>query len=179
MAIIANIIVIILEILGLSITVKRHGVRLFAYYTQLSNIAALLSSVLFLLTGPRASLLRLVSSCMLVMTFLVTLFILVPMGAGFKDMLLSGSGLYHHTLCPIISVLSYILWEPHSYAWLVPVAVTFVYGMIMLYLNWKGAFEGPYPFFKVRELELQATVLWMALLTFVIAVISFAVIRIT
>ena len=178
MAIAANLIVIVLELIGLTLSAKRRGWKLVQFYTQLSNIAALLSSVCFLLVGERAAGLRFTGVCMVIMTFLVTLLILVPMGAGFKKMMLTGSGLYHHTLCPVLSTASYLLWEPHSSVWLVPVLLTFAYGMLMLYLNGKGKADGPYPFFRVREQSVLATVLWMAALTGLIALIAFAVMRI-
>ena len=113
---------------------------------------------------------------MLTMTFLITLCVLVPMGGGFKTLMLSGNGLYHHTLCPIISVLSYVLWEPHSNIWLLPVIVTTVYGLIMLYMNWKQRFDGPYPFFRGRQQSTLATVLWMLGLIAFIAVLSLGII---
>lgn len=175
MAIAANIIIVILEAVGLTLSARRRGWKLLVFYTQLSNIAALLSSVLFLLTGGRAAGPRYVSSCMLVMTFLVTVGVLIPMGADFKKMMLTSSGLYHHTLCPILSVASYLLWEPHAGPWPVPVILTFAYGMLMLWLNWRGKVDGPYPFFKVRQQSAPATVAWMAALTGVIALIALAV----
>ena len=178
MAIAANIIIVILEAIGLTLSAGRRGRKLLEFYTQLSNIAALLSSVLFLLTGGRAAGPRFVSSCLLTMTFFVTVAILIPMGAGFKKMMLTSSGLYHHTLCPILSVASYILWEPHADPWLIPVVLTFLYGMMMLWLNWKGKADGPYPFFRVRQQSALATVVWMAALTGVIALISLAVVRV-
>ena len=112
---------------------------------------------------------------MLIMTFLVTLLILVPMGAGFKRMMLTSSGLYHHALCPVLSTASYLLWEEHASVWFVPVILTFAYGMSMLYLNGKGKVDGPYPFFRVRQQSALETVLWMAVLTGLIALIALAV----
>ena len=109
------------------------------------------------------------------MTFAVTLFILVPFGGGFQKLMLSGNGLYHHTLCPVLSVISYVLWEVHSAAWMIPVAITFVYGIIMLFMNYKGWFDGPYPFFRVKYQSKMATVLWVAALTGMITVITLAV----
>ena len=179
MAIAANIIIIILELIGLYLSSKRGGWKILQYYTELSNITALLSSALFLLVGEKAAWLHYTSVCMLTMTFFVSLFFLVPMGAGFKKMMLTNSGLFHHTLCPILSVLSYSLWEPHSYAWFVPVILTLIYGMIMLYLNWKEKVDGPYPFFRVRYQSALATVLWYVALTSVITLISLAIIRLT
>lgn len=195
MSVIVNIAVIILEIRGLRISISDRKWRIFAYYTQISNIITLISSVVFIAaiaTGTIAAgtmaagsaagavagipvTLRYLSSCMLTMTFLITLFVLVPMGAGFRRMMLSGNGLYHHTLCPVLSVTSYILWEGHSDLWILPTILTFVYGMIMLYMNAKGKFDGPYPFFRVQSQSKAATVLWMAVLTGVIAAISIGI----
>ncbi len=121
MAIAANIIIIVLEVIGLYLSAKRGGWKILQFYTQLSNIFALLSSILFLLVGEKAAWLRYTAVCLLTMTFLVSLFILVPMGAGFKKMMLTNSGLFHHTLCPILSFVSYALWEPHSSVWFLPV----------------------------------------------------------
>lgn len=179
MAIAANIIIMILELIGLRLSIKRGRWKILQFYTQLSNIIALLSSVLFLLVGEKAAWLRFTGVCMLTMTFFVSLLILVPMGAGFKKMMLTNSGLFHHTLCPVLSTISYIVWEPHASFWFIPVVLTFIYGMIMLYLNWKEIIDGPYPFFRVRHQSALATVVWYFALTAVIMLIAFAVIRIT
>ena len=179
MAIAANTLIIILESIGLTLSARRRGWKLLQFYTQLSNIAALLSSVLFLLAGEQAAWLRYAGNCMLCMTFFVTLCILVPMGAGFQKMMLTGSGLFHHTLCPILSVASYLLWEAHASPWYLPVLLTFLYGMLMLYLNGKGKVDGPYPFFRVRRQSAAATAAWMAALTGLIALISLAIMYIS
>ena len=117
MVIIVNCAVIILEIIGLWISVSDRKREIFVYYTQLSNIITLIASVVLVSTGSTevSVTLRYLSSCMLTMTFLITLFVLVPMGAGFKRMMLSGNGLYHHTLCPVLSAASYIMLEEHSH----------------------------------------------------------------
>ena len=93
-----NIAVIILEIVGLSISISERKWKIFAYYTQISNIIALVSSVFFVVSQSSivTITLRYLSSCMLTMTFLITLFVLVPMGGGFRKLMLSGNGLYHH-----------------------------------------------------------------------------------
>lgn len=170
----ANCIVVILEITGLYISISARHLGVFAYYTQLSNMVTLVSSLLFLLAGdgPFVSTVRYLSTCMLTMTFLITLFVLVPMGAGFRKMMLSGNGLYHHTLCPLISVTSYILWEQHGTVLAVPVVLTFIYGVIMLVLNGMRKYDGPYPFFRVHDQSKAATVLWIAVLTGTITAVS-------
>ena len=179
MAIAANILVILLEILGLRISIADRHWKIFAYYTQISNLITLLSSAAFLFFGSSAAWLRYLSACMLTMTFLITLCVLVPMGGGFKTLMLSGNGIYHHTLCPIVSVLSYILWEPHSSFWILPVIVTAVYGLVMLYMNWKQIFDGPYPFFRVHKQSPAATVLWTMGLIALIASLSLIILAVS
>ena len=177
MSLAINIAVIILEIIGLKISISERGLKIFAYYTQISNIITLVSSCVFVVSRDSVVpiTLRYLSSCMLTMTFMITLFVLVPMGGGFKRLMLSGNGLYHHTLCPIMSVASYIMWEQHSSLWILPTVLTFIYGIIMLIMNGKGVFDGPYPFFRVRNQSKLATVIWMVVLTGIIAAISIGI----
>lgn len=172
-----NIAVIILEIIGLRISISERKWKIFAYYTQISNIITLVSSVFFVVSQSNVVTitLRYLSSCMLTMTFLITLFVLVPMGGGFRKLMLSGNGLYHHTLCPMLSVTSYIIWEQHSSLWILPTVLTFIYGIVMLIMNGKGLFDGPYPFFRVRNQSKLATVIWILVLIGIIAAISIGI----
>ena len=172
-----NIAVIILEIIGLRISISERKWKIFAYYTQISNIITLVSSVFFVVSQSSVVTitLRYLSSCMLTMTFLITLFVLVPMGGGFRKLMLSGNGLYHHTLCPMLSVTSYIIWEQHSSLWILPTVLTFIYGIVMLIMNGKGLFDGPYHFFRVRNQSKLATVIWILVLIGIIAAISIGI----
>lgn len=180
MYMILNLIVIVLECIGLYISISARKLEIFAYYTQLSNLVTIVSSILLVLFGfnDLTVFLRYLSTCMLVMTFLITLFVLVPMGGGFRRLMLSGNGLYHHTLCPILSVYSYIVLEQHTDCWYVPALVTLVYGLIMLYMNRIERFDGPYPFFRVNHQSPAATALWVIVLLLIISAISIAVARI-
>ena len=175
--ILLNILVVFLELAGLKISITDRKWHIFAFYTQISNILACLSSLAFVLNSEAGwvTVFRFTSSCMLTMTFLVTAFVLVPMGGGLNRLMFSGNGLYHHTLCPAISVLCYIFLEPHirSAVWIaLPAAITLVYGLIMLAMNAKRKFDGPYPFFKVYQQTKTATVLWMVALMAVVSGIA-------
>lgn len=180
MYMILNLIVIVLECIGLYISISARKLEIFAYYTQLSNLVTIVSSILLVLSGfnDLTVFLRYLSTCMLVMTFLITLFVLMPMGGGFRRLMLSGNGLYHHTLCPIISVYSYIVLEQHTDCWYVPALVTLIYGLIMLYMNRIERFDGPYPFFRVNHQSRTATVLWVIVLLLIVSAISVGVARI-
>ena len=174
------ILVTVLELMGLSISVRARKWKIFVFYTQLSNLAALLSCVLCLLFGFNdfTVCVRYVSSCMLAMTFLITLFVLVPMGGGFQKLMLKGNGIYHHTLCPILSVGSYLFLEPHCDLWVIPVILTMIYGLTMMYMNWAGKYDGPYPFFKVHQQSTTASIFWIIVLTVIISIISFGITKI-
>ena len=93
MAIGANILAIIFGLAGFRLSISR-GWAVFAFYTQISNLVALLSSVAFLIFGAPASWFRYLGVCMLAMTLVVTLFILVPMGGGFEELMLSDSDIF-------------------------------------------------------------------------------------
>ena len=180
MSIAINIAVIVLEIIGLRISTSERKWKIFAYYTQISNIITLVSSFVIVTASSNelSAVLRYLSSCMLTMTFMITLFVLVPMGGGFRKLMLSGNGLYHHTLCPILSVTSYVMWEQHSSLWILPTVLTFIYGIIMLVMNGKGLFDGPYPFFRVRNQSKLATVVWMVVLIGIITAISIGICKV-
>ena len=176
MGIIANILIIIMEIIAFRISFKRIRWEMFIYYTELSNLITLISSVAYLLTKGNAPALRYLSAVELTMTFLITLCVLVPMGGGFKLLMFQENGLYHHTLVPILSVVSYLFWEKHSTLWLLPVILTIIYGLTMMYLNVIDKIDGPYPFLRIRHQSKTASVLWFFGLIGVISLISFTVI---
>lgn len=180
MAQVMNILVILLEIPGFYRSISDRKWTILGYYTQLSNICALVSSLIFTAWGENwfTGIMRYLSSCMLTMTFVITVFVLIPMGAGVRRMMFSGNGLFHHLLCPVLSVSSYLFWEkPVTEPVLVilPVLVTLFYGIFMMILNGLDKFEGPYPFFRVRHQSVTATVLWTAALIAVIQVLSIGI----
>ncbi len=169
--------VVALDCCGLYLSFKRSGWQILAFYTQLSNIAASLSALLFVLAGSGdfVTAFRFTANAMLIMTFLVVICVLIPMGAPAKVLLFTNSGLFHHLLVPVISNLSYIFFEPHARpeAIAVPVAVTLVYGALMMYMNWIGKVDGPYPFFRVRQQSKGKTIFWIIVLMALIGGIGF------
>lgn len=170
------IVILALEFRGLSISLPRSKWKTFIFYTQLSNLVTAISAGCLVILGqlPWITGLRYLSTCMLIMTFLVTTCVLIPMGGNPQTLLWSGNGLYHHVLCPVISTIAYLFFEKHaakSLLWL-PVVITLIYGVIMLALNGLQKVDGPYPFFRVRNQSPLATVLWIIVLLAAIAGIS-------
>ena len=158
-----------MEVIGLYLSYRHVGKSMIIYYTEISNFLALLAS-LFYLFKTDAGLFRYISTCMLMMTFLVSLFVLSPSG-GLKLTMLHGECLYHHTLVPILSLLSYLFFEEHSSLWYLPVLITLFYGLIMIVLNLKGKIEGPYDFLKIRKNGVKATALWVIVLIVIMSLI--------
>ncbi len=166
--------VLLLEARGLSLSLSDRKWLALAFYTQISNLVTTASALLLLVFGQPGwvTVLRYVSTCMLVMTFFVTTCVLIPMGGSPRMLLFSGNGLYHHVLCPVLSTVSYIFFEHHSGMVWLPAAVTLAYGLVMLWLNGIRKVDGPYPFFRVHDQSPMATVLWMAALLAAVTGIS-------
>lgn len=171
---IANALAVVLWGIGFAWSLSEQGLGIVAYYTQLSNAVAAFSASLLVLsllaTGATPNwvrTLRYLSACMLTMTFLVTLFVLVPLGSSLRGMFFEGSGLYHHLLCPVITVVAYAVLEPKTTVrrpWVAMVAVTLTYGLLMLLLNVWNLYRGPYPFLEVHDQSLVETLIWFVVL---------------
>ncbi len=178
-ALLLNILIAILEVPGFYHAFKSEKLKTFIYYTEISNFISLCASVLFIFGASSAPLWRYAACVMLTMTFLITLFILCPtFENGYHVLLLSGNGLFHHLLCPLISLFSYLFFETHVKTWQLPVGISMVYGFVMYQLNYLGKMDGPYPFFKVGKLGTKKSVSWVVILLGVIFAISMAIILI-
>ena len=186
MARLMNLAILVLEILAFRICLSRvpknsakERLRLLTYYTVLSNLAAMPASLLYAVLGPvpAAIIVRYLATCMLTMTLMVVILVLTPASRKPRQLLLMSSELYMHTLCPLLSLLSWCLFEEPlpGRGWvLLPVLVTLGYGILMLLLNARRIVDGPYLFFRVRERSVFATCLWMAGLVAFIALLAFA-----
>jgi hypothetical protein len=180
-AMIINIILCVLEIVGLIWCVVRDGQLHIDYYTQQSNIISLVASAILAyffwrkLQRPKteipmwASVLKYASVVSLTITLLVVLFILIPTYAstmGFwtsaATFLLSTSMTYTHTLCPIVAIISFLYFERHllrgwKVVWLALIPTIF-YAILAITLNIAKVWEGPYPFLLVYRNPLWQTI---------------------
>ena len=170
------ILIIAIEIFGLTSVGKKSLIRSMFYYTQLSNLAALLSLICMLVFGdqPWVTGFRYLSVCMLMMTFLVTVFVLVPTIKDTHLLLWSRVGFSLHIAGPFANLLSYLLLETHAQSWMIviPPVLTLIYGLIMLWGNYKRVIDGPYPFLRVYNQSALATVLWVCALIILIGAIA-------
>lgn len=177
-----NVLIIVFEIIGIIIAYKSMGWSLFTYYTELSNMLLLLASLLYVYysaTDKRLSELKTVKYMATVsvsLTFVVVVLILSWfVEGGLLHILLSGSSLYHHTICPILGIISFTYFEDYDltnndvYKSIIP---TFVYSIVFVLLNILRIVEGPYPFLMVYEQSVAASVTWFVLILLITAVIS-------
>lgn len=160
-AIIINITIIILEIIGLILSIIENKRLLLEYYTIDSNILALISSILFLIdsfkykrkiTG-KTKILKYTTCVSLALTMFMVLFILVPFSSFNTDLLFKGAMPIHHIICPILTVISFLFYEKYKFDENDKFQVlffTFVYGSILIVLNLLGLILGPYPFLLVK-----------------------------
>lgn len=171
-SLILNLLIIILEIIGFIFVYKYHGGISFEYYTEDSNILALLASiiyVMYLLSNKKIprwlSLIKYTSVISLTVTFLVVLFILIPMSNfDFKFYLFKDALLFQHLLCPILFIVTFILFDDlKKYTIkdnIYGLSFTIVYSVVLIILNILGMVSGPYPFLMVKEQTLLINIMW-------------------
>ena len=181
-ALAANLIIIIMEILGLRLSIQQSGLSLFQYYTQDSNLLALFAcafcagyNIRNLRRGGTAlpvwvKLFKYMAVCCLMVTLVVVVTILAPTSGkdGFQIMFFHHSMLYHHLLCPVAALLSFVFLDidpplprRHIRFTLIP---TLLYAVIALILNIVKIMDGPYPFLHVYQQPVYMSVLWFVLI---------------
>ena len=182
-ALILNIILVILFFIGLFSAIKEN-INIIEYYTEDSNILSAISSIIFVVfllikkdikhIPNWVCVLRFIGTTCLTLTFIVVVTILVPLDTnslkdGYVRFLLQGSMLYHHFLCPVISFISFSIFEANKnlnkkkYIWyaLIP---TFIYGLIFIILNILKVVNGPYPFLRVYNQSVFVSLIWIVVI---------------
>jgi len=176
-----NLINAVLVVVGLWMC-SEMGWLMLQYYTQDSNIIAMAACLVmavyqirYLRSGREIPMwvyvFQYISVCLVCVTFLVVVFVLSPMYAsagGFSYMMFSGAMLFHHCLCPIIALVSFLLCSSgkkidrkHTMMALIP---TFVYGAVAIALNILNRLVGPYPFLMVKTQSVYMSVIWSAVI---------------
>ena len=187
-AVVFNLAIVVFEIVALVLSLKRRGWQVLLFFTQISNYFSLVSSIIFV-TKAAASLktnnskpktwvhvLRFVSTCLLMVTFLMVIFVLIPfMPQNAIFWLFGNSNLFQHTICPILSVVSFLTFENteslSKKSLFFAILPTVLYGAVMLTLNLLKLVTGPYPFFYVYEFAWFVSVPWLGgILLFVLAI---------
>jgi hypothetical protein len=171
-----NIAIIVLELIAFYLSYLMHGISFFMFYTEDSNLFALIVAILYVIYLLKGNIpnwlkkLKYIATGGLLLTFLVVIFILSPSYGpeGYYFMLLSGSMLYQHLLCPIISFISYFFFEPRirltNKDVIFAMLPTFVYASIIIVLNILKIIVGPYPFLMVYKQSIYMSILWLSII---------------
>ncbi len=177
-ALMMNAVIILLECIGLSMSAGQMGMRAFLMYTEDSNILNLVMCTIFLIMGIRSyhaeqpvehwvKVCRYVGVCTISLTFLVVVLVLAQ-ESGYEAFLIQGQFKFTHLLCPVMSFLSFVLFEQEpklekkdTAAAVIP---TLVYAVILIALNLAKTVTGPYPFLQVYRQPWYISVLWAGLI---------------
>ena len=173
----SNILLIVLASLGLYFSIVDKNA--FLYYSDNAGMFVLSSSIIYvivILTKKEPNFLslalRYVSTTCLVLTLVGTFYVATTTGENYLDSFIKGSHLFNNLLCPIVSFVSFTMFEGDRrlnkkktiwYA-LIP---TVIYGIIMLVCNLTNTFTGPYPFMMVNDNPVYITVI-VVLITLVL-----------
>lgn len=165
----SNILLIVLAGLGLYFSIVDKNA--FLYYSDNAGMFALSSSIIYVivvLTRKEPNFLslalRYVSTTCLVLTLVGTFYVATTTGENYLDSFIKGSHLFNNLLCPIVSFVSFTMFEGDRrlnkkktiwYA-LIP---TVIYGIIMLVCNVSNTFTGPYSFMMINDNPVYVTVI--------------------
>lgn len=164
-ALIVNIVILVLELIAFGRNIFVDHAIAVEYYTNDSNIIALISSLLFIVFYKKEKEfvkdIRFIATSCLAVTFIVVIFILTPMyDFNYKLLMFTDNFLIFHTLVPILSIVSYITFENRSEKDYLCLIFTIIYSIILVLLNVLNVVDGPYPFLKVNAQDILVTLLW-------------------
>ena len=177
-----NGLLVILELVGMVIPLTQSGPEKFIYYTIESNLLALAASAFYVLSAVRtihqkqksisklAAGFRFMAAVCLMVTFLVvSVGLLLNMSEeGFYEVMIEGSSLYVHLVCPLLSLVSFLFFENGNELYFFHCALaafpTFLYGIVSMTMNILRIWYGPYVFLHVYEQPLYMSILWIIII---------------
>ncbi|MEE3463694.1 MAG: hypothetical protein VZQ27_05290 [Candidatus Cryptobacteroides sp.] len=180
-AIVLNILIIIGEMIAVPRQFSIVGWPLLKYYTYLSNILLGIVSILFVIYAAKSPLwlkrLRLLATGGVAMTLTVVLAVLAPSEEnGYFTYCIQGDGLWVHTICPLLSIISFIFAEDNSGLkykdCLLPLGATLLYGVVAITLNLLRLLYGPYFFLHVYEQPIYVSIFWVIVLMVLVYVLA-------
>ena len=181
LSIIMNLILVLLEVLGLIMTIKIYNKIPLEYYTELTNLYTLIITSIYLyylITNKKIpkliQILKYISVLDLTITFLMVVFVLVPMNDfNFKWLVFNEDFIFFHFLCPIVSFISYMFIDKYDKFTKKDIIrstyPTIIYSIVLITLNILNIVTGPYPFLEVRNNPVIHSLIWLvSLQTFLI-----------
>ena len=110
---------------------------------------------------------------------MVVILVLAPMyNFNYGWMLFYRQLSIYHTLGPILSIISFILYEEyHSNKVLPAISYTLLYALVMITLNICNVVDGPYPFLRVMHQPVWASILWCSVILLINYGLSFLLLK--
>lgn len=191
-AFVLNMTIVAMELLACYMSFVNHKFTMFRFYTEDSNVLALVVCAVYswylwraVKTGRSIPgwivKLKYIVTCCLFVTFIVVVVVLAPITGveGYMLFMFAGSMLYHHTLCPVLAVISQVFFEMDSRITLtdniLALVPTVVYGIILMILNGMNIVDGPYPFLHVNNQPLFMIIGWIIILFGIAYLLAFAI----
>ena len=177
-----NLLIVILEIIGFILVFNELGINSFEYYTEDSNLLLLISSSIFLIclfaNKELPSWFKSLRFAAIVSTTLTLIIVLTVLSwttdLGLHHLLFNGSMLYHHTLCPVLAILSFVFIEKYDNLKVIHgLYFTIIYAIIMILLNILKLVEGPYPFLLVYNQPVMHSAIWLMVILAITYAITF------
>ena len=181
-----NILLIVLEIIGIIYILGKYKLNLFMYYTIDSNILLLFASISYLIclfTGKNNKFihfLKFSATVSAAITFVVVLSILSWVSnISLYNLLIKDAMLYHHILCPLIAAISFVFFENYNSKMdryeLKGLIFTVLYAMIIIVLNIIKVISGPYPFLMVYNQSIIVSIIWFVIMTCITYTVSLTI----
>ena len=170
--IVLHVLLVVLETIAAVYMLSGEGLAVLRYYTVDSNILQLVVSILTLSCFIRKkdvpaalTVMQLVASVCLTVTFLIAAFVLMPQST-FYYYFVENVAPINHFFGPLLSVIVLILSREKipGYAVVAPAAVSLMYGIVALILNAVKVLTGPYFFLEVYKTEARVIVMWFGII---------------
>jgi len=184
-----NVVIVILECIGFYLRINTSNKFFFKYYTELSNVISLFSSLFFMIFAIKSIIINSISipkwvkrlkyicTSSLALTFFIVFLTILPItNKDFSRVMLSDSFVFHHTLCPIVSIISFVFLEDYGSNTkkdlLIACLFTYIYAFTVIILNAFKFIRGPYSFLHVYEQPLYLTIAYILIILVGIYLIS-------
>ena len=181
--IIVSSILFICGLIGLIMSLYYNGKDQFLYYTQLSNYSLFIINGIYLFclifkdkVPNWVKKVLYIVSCLTSVTFIVVIFILMPMYKKVLWLLFYHELKFHHTLNPVLAVINLLLIKDLKIDKkdnILAVIPTIVYGTVMVIVNLLRLYEGPYGFLLVYKQPWYMSVIWFILIMSIAYFIAF------
>lgn len=177
LSIIINLSIVIMEIIAMVLSFRKNNISMITFYTEDSNLFTMVVCAIMAIATiismkkqidiPKwVQTLKYMATCCLTLTIIVVVVVLAPMIGenGYKFMLLKGSMLYHHLICPILAIISFAIFDDidiiNYKQTILAMIPTCLYAIIIITLNILKIITGPYPFLKVYEQPVYISIIW-------------------